>query len=122
MLEWADFCRFTIGLHIEAFIVELGDSCQQLRHVGRRLATDFQYDVAGQHAGAIGGTILLDAANQYAVRTSERERIGGVARDRLRLDAEPAARDFAVLDDLRQHGFGQRHRYREANAHRAARL
>src|SRR5207237_10778311 len=38
------------------------------------------------------------------------------------LDAEPATRHLAVLDDLLQHVAGDRHRDREGDAERAARL
>src|SRR6185503_863099 len=53
---------------------------------------------------------------------AELEGFGERGRDRLQLDADPAARHGPGLDDLFHHGLGHRGWYREPYADRAAGL
>ena len=102
---------------------ELGDAREQLRRVARRLAVDLEHDVAHLDAGALGGPVPLRRRGSARRPTSSSASAFAMsARDVLRLDAEPAARDLAVADDLLEHVARERDRDREADAQRAARL
>src|SRR5215467_2654743 len=68
----------------------------------------------------VSRAVLQHAADEHAIDVLQREGSHELRRELLRLDAEPAARDLPVADDLLEHGPGDRNRYRESYALRAS--
>jgi hypothetical protein len=97
---------------------QFGDAREQRGRIARRLAVDLDHDVLRVDAGTIRRSAAHDAANGDAALGRPRS----IARLIHGLDAEPAARHLAILDDLLQHVAGDRYRDREADADRAAGL
>ena len=76
------------------------DPAGEIVRIGDRLAVDRGDDVAALHAGGGGGQILLRRGHQRAARLLEAEVVGQIRGHILNLDADPAARDRAVLLEL----------------------
>ena len=79
-----------------------------------------QHHVARPQAAFACRPALHDAGDQHALLDREIERLGDLGREVARLDADPAARDAAVLDQAFHHLARRRHRNREADAEAAA--
>ena len=77
-------------------------------------------DVAGLDAGVIGGRARHHPGHQRAARFGDAEFLGDVRRDGIDIDAEDAALDLAVLDQLVHDALDHVDRNGEADADIAA--
>ena len=93
---------------------------EQLRRVRDRRAGDPGDDVARPEAALARRPGLDHAGDQHPLRHREVERLGDLGREIARLDADPAARDLAVLDQAVHHLAGGGHRNGEADPEAAA--
>ena len=95
-----------------------GDLQGEIMRIGDRFAVDRGDHVAGLEAGRRAAN-RLDLGDQRALAPSSRA-VGDVLRHRLNLDAEPAARDRAVVLQRLDHALGDVAGDGEADADAAA--
>jgi hypothetical protein len=96
------------------------DEQRQLRGVDDRLAVELDDDVALLEPDDSAGPFLHDVGDERALRVVEAERLGDVGRHLLDHHAEPAARDVALVLQLRDDLVREVDRDREADADVAA--
>src|SRR5205823_14738769 len=90
----------------------------QVVHAGRRPVAQRENDVLFEHARLVGRPALFDGDDFHAARLVQVVLPGQVPGDRhaAAVQAEVAADDAAVLDELRQQVLGRVDRDREADA------
>ena len=93
--------------------------CDRLQH-GLRIVhlapIDGHQDIAWPHPGLVGRTASHHTGNQGSVGRRQAERVRQIGGNGLHLDADPASRHRAGLDDLLHDVAGQRNGNREAYA------
>src|SRR6185295_15814034 len=85
--------RLRAGLH-------LSDERRELVRLLDRLAVEAEDHVAGLEARLLRGAAGLDLRDERAARAVEAERLGERLAHLLHADAQPAALDLAVRDEL----------------------
>ena len=71
--------------------------------VGKRVSIDMGDNVAGFQAGLVSGTVLINAAYQSSPRRGQAQLACDFGYQLTRFDAEPAANNAAVANDLFKH-------------------